>query len=114
MSSARPSPLCCSAWRKGPGDLPNPADKRQKLVALTPAGKDLVPKLKEVIIDDDLQLEHQFTDDELAATRKVLMYIKKRRVKCHTKHRKYQGRSTFKTKNLFIMANLLFLAGLLI
>lgn len=44
---------------------------------MTPAGKDLVPKLKEVIIDDDLQLKHQFTDDELAATRKVLMYIKK-------------------------------------
>lgn len=64
-------------WRKAPGDLPDPADKRQKLVALTPAGKDLVPKLKEVIIDDDLQLKHQFTDDELAATRKVLMYIKK-------------------------------------
>lgn len=56
--------------------LPDPADKRQKLVALTPAGKDLVPKLKEVIIDDDLQLKHQFTEDELAATRKVLMYIK--------------------------------------
>lgn len=56
--------------------LPDPTDKRQKLVALTPAGKDLVPKLKEVIINDDLQLKHQFTEDELAATRKVLMYIK--------------------------------------
>ena len=64
--------------------------------------------------DSAAGLKHQFTDDELSATRKVLMYIKKRRVKCHTKHRKYQGRSTFKTKKLFIMANLLFLAGLLI
>lgn len=55
--------------------LPDPADKRQKLVKLTDKAEELLPRVIEDIKDDDLQLMDHFSEEELATVRRFLKYI---------------------------------------
>ncbi|GHV97945.1 transcriptional regulator [Lactobacillus nasalidis] len=55
--------------------LPDPNDKRQKLVQLTAEANKLIPQIREEIKDDDLGLLQQFSKEELATVRKFLEYI---------------------------------------
>ncbi|MGM9904794.1 MarR family transcriptional regulator, partial [Lactobacillus sp.] len=55
--------------------LPDPNDKRQKLVQLTSEANELIPQIREEIKDDDLELLQQFSKEELATVRKLLKYI---------------------------------------
>lgn len=55
--------------------LPDPADKRQKLVKLTDEAKDLLPGIHEEIKDDDLELLDHFSQADLDTVRRFLKYI---------------------------------------
>lgn len=55
--------------------LPDPADKRQKLVKLTDEAKDLLPGIHEEIKDDDLELLEHFSQADLDTVRRFLKYI---------------------------------------
>lgn len=55
--------------------LPDPADKRQKLVKLTDEAKDLLPGIQEEIKDDDLELLDHFSQADLDTVRRFLKYI---------------------------------------
>lgn len=55
--------------------LPDPTDKRQKLVNLTDQAKDLLPGIQEEIKDDDLELLQHFSQEEIDTVRRLLKYI---------------------------------------
>lgn len=55
--------------------LPDPADKRQKLVKLTDEAKELLPGIQEEIKDDDLELLDHFSQADLDTVRRFLKYI---------------------------------------
>lgn len=55
--------------------LPDPADKRQKLVKLTDEAKDLLPGIQEEIKDDDLEILDHFSQADLDTVRRFLKYI---------------------------------------
>lgn len=55
--------------------LPDPTDKRQKLVKLTEEAKDLLPGIQEEIKDDDLELLDHFSQADLDTVRRFLKYI---------------------------------------
>lgn len=55
--------------------LPDPTDKRQKLVKLTDEAKDLLPGIHEEIKDDDLELLDHFSQADLDTVRRFLKYI---------------------------------------
>lgn len=55
--------------------LPDPADKRQKLVKLTDEAKDLLPGIQEEIKDDVLELLDHFSQADLDTVRRFLKYI---------------------------------------
>lgn len=55
--------------------LPDPTDKRQKLVKLTEEAKDLLPGIQEEIKDDDLEILDHFSQADLDTVRRFLKYI---------------------------------------
>ena len=57
--------------------LPDPTDKRQKLVKLTDEAKDLLPGTQGEIKDDDLELLRHFSQEheEINTVRRLLKYI---------------------------------------
>lgn len=55
--------------------LPDPTDKRQKLVKLTDEAKDLLPGIQEEIKDDDLEILDHFSQADLDTVRRFLKYI---------------------------------------
>lgn len=55
--------------------LPDPTDKRQKLVKLTDEAKDLLPGIQKEIKDDDLELLDHFSQADLDTVRRFLKYI---------------------------------------
>ena len=54
-----------------------PEDKRKKKVQLTEKALVLVDQVKKYIKEDDLALLANFTEQEIAATKKVLKFIRK-------------------------------------
>ena len=56
--------------------IPNKNDKRQKLVTLTPKSKQILPKVKQYMINDDQKMRRYFSEDEFAIVKKVLNYVK--------------------------------------
>lgn len=56
--------------------IPDPTDKRKKLVELTDKAIQLINPIKEFIKNDDLQIRQAFSDDELAVACKILNYIR--------------------------------------
>ena len=56
--------------------IPDPTDKRKKLVELTDKAIPLIKPIKEFIKNDDLQIRQAFSDDELAVVIKILNYIR--------------------------------------
>ncbi|HJF53753.1 MAG TPA: MarR family transcriptional regulator [Limosilactobacillus coleohominis] len=56
--------------------IPDPTDKRKKLVELTDKAIPLIKPIKEFIKNDDLQIRQAFSDDELAVAIKILNYIR--------------------------------------
>lgn len=56
--------------------IPDPNDKRKKLVQLTSQAARLIKPIKEFMKNDELQIEKAFNAEELAITRKVLNYIR--------------------------------------
>ena len=55
--------------------LPDPTDKRQKLVKLTDEAKELLPGIQKEIKDDDLELLDHFSQADLDTVRRFLKYI---------------------------------------
>lgn len=56
--------------------IPDPTDKRKKMVELTDKAIHLIKPIKEFIKNDDLQIRQAFSDDELAVVIKILNYIR--------------------------------------
>lgn len=54
---------------------PDPQDKRQKIVILTKKAEELVPGIKNVIKEEDLDLQRKFSSEDLDTVRKILKYI---------------------------------------
>ena len=54
--------------------VPDPTDKRQKLVQLTQEASHLLPKIREEIKDDDLELLDHFSQADLDTVRRLLEY----------------------------------------
>lgn len=56
--------------------IPNKNDKRQKLVTLTLKSEQILPKIKQYMINDDQEVREHFSEAELDVVKKVLNYVK--------------------------------------